>query len=83
MILIRFLIISICTLYIIRSLVRIFLPLLFGSMVNRAQQQNQQRQYQQGNNRPSGKIRFDYIPPAKRNTVPDSEGDFIDYEEVK
>ncbi|WP_158828709.1 DUF4834 family protein [Mucilaginibacter lacusdianchii] len=87
MILIRFLIISICVLYIIRSLARIFLPMLFQNMVNKAQQQQQQQQgrqqYQQRYNQPDGKVKVDYIPPTKKNSVPDSEGDFIDYEEVK
>lgn len=84
MILIRFLIISVCVLYIIRSLARIFLPMLFQSMVNKAQQQTrQQYQQQQSSNRPDGKIKVDYIPPAKKSSVPDNEGDFIDYEEVK
>ncbi|MBS7566580.1 DUF4834 family protein [Mucilaginibacter sp. Bleaf8] len=85
MILIRFLIISVCVLYIIRSLARIFLPMLFQSMVNKAQQQNRQQyqQQQQSSNRPDGKIKVDFIPPAKKNSVPDNEGDFIDYEEVK
>lgn len=82
MLLIRFLIISICTLYIIRSLARIFLPMLFQNIVNRAQQQSQQ-QYQQRPNRPTGKINLDYVPPAQKNKVPDSEGEFIDYEEIK
>lgn len=81
MILIRFLIISICTLYIIRSLARIFLPMLFQKVMNRAQQ-GQQRQ-QQRPTRPSGKISLDYVPPAKKNSIPDSEGEFVDYEEVK
>lgn len=82
MILIRFLIISICALYIIRSLARIFLPMLFQSMVNKAQeQQRNQQQYQQ--QRPTGSIKVDYMPPAPKKNIPDSEGDFIDYEEVK
>lgn len=83
MILIRFLIISICALYIIRSLARIFLPMLFQSVINKAQEQqrNHQQQYQQ--QRPTGKIQVDYMPPAPKKNIPDSEGDFVDYEEVK
>lgn len=84
MLLIRFLLISICVLYILRSLVRLFLPMLFQGMVNRAQQQHTANSYQQQpNKRPEGKITLDYVPPSKKGTVPDSEGDFIDYEEVK
>lgn len=82
MLLIRFLLISICVLYIIRSLVRYLLPFLFESVVNKAQQQAQQ-QLRQSSRRPDGAIRVDYIPQGKRGTVPDSEGEFVDYEEVK
>lgn len=85
MLLIRFLLISICILYIIRSLVRYLLPVLFESVVNKAhqQQQYQQQQYQQQSKKPEGAIKVDYIPQGKKSTVPDSEGEFVDYEEVK
>ena len=79
MIFLRFLLISILVLYIIRSVIRLVLPMLFQNFVNKAQQQNQQ-QYRQ--NTPEGKVKVDYIPKTK-NSVPDSEGDFIDYEEIK
>jgi hypothetical protein len=82
MLLIRFLLISICILYIIRSLVRYLLPVLFESVVNKAQQQAQQQQ-RQSSTRPDGAIKVDYIPQGKKSTVPDSEGEFIDYEELK
>ncbi|MDR6942820.1 DUF4834 domain-containing protein [Mucilaginibacter pocheonensis] len=80
MLLIRFLLISICILYIIRSLVRYLLPVLFESVVNKAQQQQYQQQQPK---RPEGAIKVDYIPQGKKSTVPDSEGEFVDYEEVK
>ncbi|AYL97506.1 DUF4834 family protein [Mucilaginibacter celer] len=84
MILIRFLLISICILYIIRSLVRHLLPVLFEGLVNKAQQQYQQQQqnYSQGP-KPDGKLRIDHVPQPKKGSVPDSEGEFVDYEEVK
>jgi hypothetical protein len=78
---IRFLLIAILVLYIIRSLVRILLPMLFQNLVNKAQQQGQQQQYRNPK-QPEGKIKVDYIPQTK-NQVPDSEGDFVDYEEIK
>lgn len=83
--LLKFLIITICVLYIIRSLARIFLPMLFQSMVNKAQQQygNGQQYQQQNPKRKEAQIKVDYVPPAPKNTIPDNEGDFIDYEEVK
>lgn len=85
MILIRFLIISICSLYIIRSIVRIFLPMLFQNVVNKAQEQARQQQnyYQQQQPRPDGKIRIDHMPEQRKSAVPDSEGEFVDYEEIK
>jgi hypothetical protein len=55
---------------------------LFESVVNKAQQQAQQQQ-RQSSKRPDGAIRVDYIPQGKKSTVPDSEGEFVDYEEVK
>ena len=85
MILIRFLIISICVLYIVRSLVRILLPMLFQGMVNNAQQHQQQQRRQQNSyqHKREGSIKIDHIPQPKKKHVPDSEGDFIDYEEIK
>lgn len=78
---IRFLLISILVLYIIRNLVRILLPMLFQSLVNKAQQQGQQQQYRRPQ-QPDGKVKVDYIPQNKQQ-VPDSAGDFVDYEEIK
>ncbi len=79
---IRFLLISILILYIIRNLVRILLPMFFQSLVNKAQQQGQQQQQYRSQKQPDGKVKVDYIPNNK-SQVPDSEGDFIDYEEIK
>jgi hypothetical protein len=77
---ISFLLISILVLYIIRTLVRILLPMLFQSFVNNAQQHQQQTRSQ---NYQEGKIKVDYVPEVKKGTIPDSEGDFVDYEEIK
>jgi hypothetical protein len=81
MILIRFLFIAIAILYIIRSIARVVLPMLFQSVVNKAQQHSQQ-QYRQPD-RADERVKVDFIPQGKKGTIPDSEGDFIDYEEVK
>lgn len=83
MILIRFLIISICILYILRSLVRIFLPMLFNNVINKAQEQARQQQNYQQQPRPDGRVKVDHIPQGKKGAVPDSEGEFVDYEEIK
>ncbi len=76
----RFLFIAILVLYIIRAAARLLLPMLFQSVVNKAQE-GQQQQYQQ--RKPEGRITIDHIPEKPKNKIPDSAGDFIDYEEVK
>jgi len=87
--LLSFLITAILVLYIVRSVARIFLPFLFQNAVNKAQhppaggQQNAGRQQNYNSNAKSGKIKVDYIPKTSKGTVPDSEGEFVDYEEIK
>jgi len=81
MILIRFLIVSICILYVVRALVRLLLPFLFQSVINKAQQQ--QQNYNRPQQPPTGRIKVDYIPEGKKSNIPDTEGEFVDYEEVK
>lgn len=79
--LIRFLIIAIAILYILRFIARLLLPALFQSFVNKAQQQHGGQSHQQ-ERRPVGKIQVDYMPPKKESPL-DKEGEFVDYEEVK
>jgi hypothetical protein len=82
--LLEFLIITIFVLYIIRMLVRIVMPMLFQKVMNNAQQHQQNRQQQNyTRSTKAEKIKVDYIPEQKKGSVPDSEGDFIDYEEIK
>jgi hypothetical protein len=83
MILIRFLIISICVLYILRALVRIFLPMLFQSAINKAQQQARNQQNYQQQPPPDGRVKVDYMPESRKSSVPDTEGEFVEYEEIK
>ena len=91
-----FLLISVLVYYVIRGLIRFFVPVLFEKAVNKAQQQYQhQQQYRATDNRQQnynstgssqGSIKVDYVPPQskkKKGSIPDSEGDFVDYEEVK
>lgn len=74
----------IVVLYIIKALVRFLLPMLFQSVVNKAQEQHQnQRRNYSSQKQPEAKIKVDYIPETHKAKVPDSEGDFIDYEEIK
>jgi len=79
----RFLIICILIVYAVRLLLRYLLPLLFQSMVNKAQQA-QQNYGSPNQQKPTGKIKIDYIPQeAVKSKVPDTEGDFVEYEEIK
>jgi hypothetical protein len=81
--LIRFLIIAISVIYIIRTLARIFLPYLFKKAVHKMAQQQQANQ-QQNQGKPEGTISVDFVPPsAPKKPKLDQAGDFVDYEELK
>jgi hypothetical protein len=78
-----FLIVVIVVLYIIRLVARLLIPRLFQSLVNKAQQQQNHQQTYTRNTNTADKIKVDYIPQTPKGKIPDSEGDFIDYEEIK
>ncbi|OCX51086.1 hypothetical protein BEL04_20440 [Mucilaginibacter sp. PPCGB 2223] len=80
---IDFIIIAGLILYVVPLLFRIVTRMLLQRLVSKAQQQGQQHFRQQSNSRPAdGRVRVDYAPKVK-SQIPDSEGDFIDYEEIK
>jgi hypothetical protein len=80
----RFLLITILILYAVRALLRYLIPLFFQSLVNKAQQQGQQSYNRPNQQKPTGKINIDFIPQeATKSKVPDTEGDFVEYEEIK
>jgi len=81
--LLDFIFFVIVILWVIRMLVRIVMPMLFQKVMNKAQQQ--QQNYQQNYTRTAkpGSIKVDYIPESPKSKIPDSEGDFVDYEEIK
>jgi len=87
-VLLEFLLTVIFILWVIKALVRFLLPMLFQNVVNKAQEQyqnqnqNQQRNYN-SQSKPDEKVKVDYIPESNKPILPDSEGEFIDYEEVK
>jgi len=83
--LLKFLIIAIIILWIIRVLFRLIFPVMlksvFGSMQNQtAGAQQQQRQH---SSRPEGSISIDYMPKKEKKGNADKLGDFVDYEEIK
>jgi hypothetical protein len=57
--------------------------MLFNSVINKAQEQARHQQNYQQHSRPDGRVKVDHIPEGKKGTVPDSEGEFVDYEEIK
>lgn len=82
--LLEFLVTIILILWVIRMVLRVVIPMLFQKVVNKAQQQQQsyQQNYTRGSSKP-GNIKIDHIPQQQKGKIPDSEGDFIDYEEIK
>jgi hypothetical protein len=83
--LLKFLIITILVLWLIRMIARLLLPLLFKKMVSKAQEHvNAQYRQHEEPRRPAGKISVDYVPPKdKEARAADKAGDFIDFEELK
>lgn len=85
MLLIRFLIIFICIVYILRMLGRLLLPALFRGFVSKAQAQQANATQPNAPRGPKeGTIKVDYIPPGVyKSAIPKTEGEFVRYEEVK
>lgn len=83
--LLDYLLIIILVLYLLKALVRYLLPAIFQSVINNVQEQQNQNQRHNYNSQaqPDPKVKVDYIPEKPKGKVPDSEGDFIDYEEIK
>jgi hypothetical protein len=79
---IKFILITLLVLYIIRILIRLIFPVVLKNMFSKVQQQAQ-NQAGQNNSRPEGSISIDYMPPQPKGGRTDKLGDFVDYEEVK
>lgn len=82
---IKFILVTLLIIYIIRIILRLVFPMVLRSMFSKVQQQaeNQARQRQE---KPEGSISIDYMPPQAKAEKPgrtDKLGDFVDYEEVK
>jgi flagellar basal body-associated protein FliL len=78
----KVLVIIICVLWLIRVIVRFALPILFQSIVKKAQNHASQYSQQQQYKKPDGKINVDYIPPTSKSRG-SSGGEFVEYEEIK
>jgi hypothetical protein len=79
----EFLFIIVLILWVIRMVARIVLPMLFQKVVNKAQQHQQNYQQNYTSNAKPGSVKIDHIPQQPKGKIPDSEGDFVDYEEIK
>lgn len=83
----KFLVISILVMWLMKQIVKLLLPMLFQKVVSKAQE-NAQSQYQRQQNyqqqKPIGKISVDFVPPKEKEArAADKAGDFIDFEEIK
>lgn len=80
--LLKFLIIAILVLWIIRVLIRMIFPVVLKNAFNNVQNQATGNQHQHSK-RPEGSISIDYMPKKEKKGNADKLGDFVDYEEVK
>ncbi len=78
---VKFLIITIIVLWVIRGLFRAIFPV----MLRKAFGMENQSSYQKEQPRPrqEGSISIDYVPKKDKKGNIDKLGDFVDYEEVK
>jgi len=78
---IKFLIIAIIVLWVIRLLMRIIFPMVIKNAFSKMQNQ---AAGQQRPSKPEGTISIDHMPKKeKRKGNADNLGEFVDYEEVK
>lgn len=82
MALIKFILITLLIIYILRIILRLVFPMVLRSMFSKVQQQAE-NQARQRNEKPEGSISIDYMPPKPKTGKTDQLGDFVDYEELK
>ncbi|MES2445730.1 MAG: DUF4834 family protein [Bacteroidota bacterium] len=87
MILVKFIIITILVLWLIRVLIKLIFPMVlkkaFSNMQNQAGGNQQYQQTNPKSTKPEGSISIDYMPQKEKKGNADKLGDFVDYEEVK
>ena len=85
---VKFFLIVILIIMVLRSLARLLMPLMVKQVVRNAQnnmneQYRKQQSYRQAK---EGDVHLDYVPPRKKKFFSGSSksgGDFVDYEEIK
>ena len=82
MALIKFILITIMILWIIRIIIRAIFPVVLKNVFSNMQQQPGNAQ-QPRSSKPEGAMSIDYMPEKEKKGNADKLGDFVDYEEVK
>ncbi|WP_432714276.1 DUF4834 domain-containing protein [Pedobacter sp.] len=77
----KFLLIAILVLWLIKIILRLVFPLVLKKVFSKMQQQANGAAPQQ--KKPEGSISIDYMPPQPKQGNADKLGDFVDYEELK
>lgn len=88
--LLKFLLIAILILWLVRMVARVVFPWVFRKLANKmteeARKQNSRATESQRTSTPAddGEIRIDYVPPqSKKQKGVGKAGDFVDFEEIK
>jgi len=82
MALIKFILITIMILWIIRIIIRAIFPVVLKNVFSNMQQQSGNAQKPR-TSKPEGAMSIDYMPQKEKKGNADKLGDFVDYEEVK
>ena len=89
--LLKFLLVAIAVLWLVRMIARLLFPWAMRKMAERVMGKAQQQYsrggnpYQQNNRRtrPEGKVSIDYVPPQPSKKGAKQAGEFVDFEEIK
>lgn len=83
--LLKFIMITIFVLWLIRIILRLVFPLLLKNMFGKMQQQANGGPAPRRSQKPEGSISIDYMPPQPKPKQGNADklGDFVDYEELK
>lgn len=89
--LLKFLLIAITILWLVRMVVRLVFPWAMRKMAEKVMGEAQQQYYHRNNNpqqrrqqaKPDGEIHIDYVPPQSTKNKGKSAGEFVEFEEIK
>ncbi|MET3112894.1 hypothetical protein AAKU52_000613 [Pedobacter sp. CG_S7] len=81
--LLKFLMITIFVLWLIRIILKLVFPMILRNIFGKMQQQANNGGAAPQPKKPEGSISIDYMPPQQKPGNADKLGDFVDYEELK